>query len=233
MCRRPGKLRCVRESEHDVPGIAALGVAAEKKSLHDSQRETPRVKRLRRKFGQQIKQELRGVVRRLKFIDEMGAHLGLTRLYGRAAPGERVVEATPGYSGTHYTVLATLGWNSVTAPWVLDGPMNTAAFEIYIAHVLAPTLRVGDIVLLDNLSAHKAESIRQVVEARGARLEFLPPYSSDFNPIELCWSKVKTALRAAKARTLDALLKTLMEALESVSLHDIHAWFAHCGYVLS
>jgi len=191
------------------------------------------VKRLRRKFGQQVKQELSGIVPRLKFIDEMGAHLGMTRLYGRAAPGERVIEATPGYSGTHYTIVATLGWNSVTAPWVLDGPMDTAAFETYLAQVLAPTLQVGDIVVLDNLSAHKAESIRQVVEARGARLEFLPPYSSDFNPIELCWSKVKTALRTAKARTLDALLKALMAALESVSLQDIHAWFAHCGYVLS
>jgi len=214
-----------------VPGVAALGFATEKKSLHDSQRETPRVKRLRRKFSKHIEQELVGVVQRLKFIDEIGAHLGLTRLYGRAAPGERVVEATSGYSGTHYTIVATLGWNSVTAPWVLDGPMDTAAFETYIAKVLAPTLQVGDIVLLDNLSAHKAEVIRKVVEARGAQLEFLPPYSSDFNPIELCWSKVKTALRAAKARTLDALLKALMEALESVSLHDIHAWFAHCGYI--
>ncbi len=216
-----------------MPGIAALGFAAKKKSLHDSQRETPRVKRLRRKFGQQIKQELSEVIQHLKFIDEMGAHLGLTRLYGRAAPGERVVEATPGYSGKHYTILATLGWNSVTAPWVLDGPMDTVAFETYVAQVLAPTLQVRDIVLLDNLSAHKAESIAQLVEARGARLEFLPPYSSDFNPIELCWSKVKTALRNAKARTLDALLKALVEALESVSLQDIHAWFKHCGYVLS
>jgi transposase/uncharacterized protein YnzC (UPF0291/DUF896 family) len=216
-----------------VPGIAPLGVAAKKKSLHDSQRETPRVKRLRRKFGQQIKQELSGVVQRLKFIDEMGAHLGLTRLYGRAAPGERVVEATPGYSGQHYTILATLGWNSVTAPWVLDGPMDTRAFETYVAQVLVPTLQAGDIVVLDNLSAHKAENIRQAVEACGARLEFLPPYSSDFNPIELCWSKVKTALRTAKARTLDALLKALVDALESVSMQDIHAWFKHCGYVLS
>jgi transposase/uncharacterized protein YnzC (UPF0291/DUF896 family) len=216
-----------------VPGIAALGVAAKKKSLHDSQRETPRVKRLRRKFGKRIEQELGEVVQHLKFIDEMGAHLGLTRLYGRAAPGERVVEATPGYSGQHYTILATLGWDSVTAPWVLEGPMDTIAFETYVAHVLAPTLQLGDIVMLDNLSAHKAERITRLVEARGARLEFLPPYSSDFNPIELCWSKVKTALRTAKARTLDALLTALMEALESVSVQDIHAWFKHCGYVLS
>jgi transposase len=102
-----------------------------------------------------------------------------------------------------------------------------------VQQVLAPTLRRGDIVVLDNLSAHTGQRIRQLIEARGAHLEFLPPYSPDLNPIELCWSKIKTALRAAKARTLDALLDAVADGLRSVARSDIHAWFAHCGYVPS
>ena len=173
------------------------------------------------------------LVKRLKFIDESGANLGLTRLCGRAAPGQRIVEATPGYSGPHYTLVATLGWKEITAPWVLEGAMDRVAFEAYVRSQLLPTLRRGDIVVLDNLSAHTGEPIRQLIEARGARVQFLPPYSADFNPIELCWSKIKTALRAAKARTFDTLMEALAQALRSISLTDIQNWFAHCGYVLS
>jgi len=154
------------------------------------------VKRLRRQFAQRVTQELGARVRRWKFIDESGVHLGLTRLYGRAAPGERVGEATPGHAGMHYTVVAALGWHGVSAPWVVEGAMDGWAFETYLKRVLAPTLRAGDIVLMDNLSVHKGESVRRMIEARLARLEFLPPYSPDRNPIEQCWSKVKTVLRA-------------------------------------
>lgn len=180
----------------------------------------------------QFVESLGTLVKRLKFIDESGAHLGLTRLFGRAAPGQRIVEATPGYSGPHYTLVATLGWKEVTAPWIFEGATDRVAFETYVRSQLLPTLRRGDIVVLDNLSAHTGETIRQLIEARGARVQFLPPYSSDFNPIELCWSKIKTALRAAKARTFDALLEALARALRSISLTDIQDWFAHCGYVL-
>jgi transposase len=106
------------------------------------------------------------------------------------------------------------------------------AFETYLEAELAPTLHPGDIVLADNLSAHKSAEAQRLVAKRGARLVFLPPYSSDFNPIELCWSKIKTALRAAKARTFDALLDALANALRSVSSADVEAWFAHCGYAI-
>jgi transposase len=216
-----------------VSGTAAFELAAKKKSLHDSQRETPRVKALRQDFQTQFVEDLGKLVKRLKFLDESGAHLGLTRLCGRAAPGERVVEATPGYSGPHYTLIATLGWQEVTAPWIFEGPINRLAFEAYVRSQLLPTLRRGDILVMDNLSAHTGETIRQLIEAQGVRLEFLPPYSPDFNPIELCWSKVKAALRAAKARTLDALVEAVAEALRSISFTDIQNWFAHCGYALS
>jgi transposase/uncharacterized protein YnzC (UPF0291/DUF896 family) len=215
-----------------VPGIADIELATKKKSLHDSQRETPRVKALRQDYQMRFVESLDKLVKRLKFLDESGTHLGLTRLCARAAPGQRIVEATPGYSGPHYTLVATLGWKEVTAPWILEGAMDRVAFEAYVRSQLLPTLRRGDIVVMDNLSAHTGETIRQLIEARGARLQFLPPYSSDFNPIELCWSKIKTALRAAKARTFEALVKALSKALRSISLTDIQDWFAHCGYAL-
>jgi len=169
----------------------------------------------------------------LKFLDESGAHLGLTRRCGRAAPGERVVEATSGYSGRHYTLVAALSWTGVQAPWLLEGAMDSAAFEVYVQHLLAPTLRRGDVVLLDNLSAHYSERAREFIEARGARVEFLPPYSPDLNPIEQCWAKIKEALRAAKPRTLDELLAAFQQALLSVTPEDAIAWFAHCGYLLA
>jgi transposase/uncharacterized protein YnzC (UPF0291/DUF896 family) len=223
----------LHQSERDGAHRAVLEFTAKKKTLHDSQRDTPRVTALRQDFVAYVQTELSDLLSHLQFIDESGLHLGLTRLYGRAAPGERVPEGTPDYSGLHYTTIAAIGLRGVSAPWLFAGAMTALAFETYVQVELAPTLRQGDIVLADNLSAHKSAEARRLIAARGARREFLPPYSSDFNPIELCWSKVKTALRAAKARTFDDLLKALASALRSVSRADIQAWFAHCGYAVS
>jgi transposase len=200
--------------------LARLALPRKKKSLHDSQRDTPRVKAMREAFVEKVADEWADLLARLRFIDESGVNLGLTRRYGRAAPGERVVEGTPGVSGAHYTVVAALGGRGLKAPWVINSAMNTITFEVYGEHVLAPTLRTGDIVVLDNLKAHKSPRVITLIEARGARREFLPPYSPDLNPIELCWSKVKAALRAAKARTRDALLDALAEAFRSISRQD-------------
>jgi transposase len=201
--------------------------------IHDSERDTPRVKRLRAAFAVRVTEELVDILPRLKFLDESGVNLGLTRLYGRAAPGERVVEATPGTSGPHYTLVAALGMTGVQAPWVFEGAMTTVAFDTYIDQVLAPTLRRGEVLLMDNLAAHKSGHAQATLEARRVRLIFLPPYSPDLNPIEKCWAKVKQALRAAKARTWEALLEALREALLSVSRSDVLAWFAHCGYEMA
>lgn len=168
----------------------------------------------------------------MKFIDESGLHLGFTRLYGRAQPGQRVTEGTPDYSGAHYTTLAAISLHGLEAPWLFEGAMTGSIFETYVEAELARTLHRNDIVLIDNLSAHKSVEARRLIEARGARLEFLPPYSSDLNPIELCWAKIKTILRSAKARTYKALLKALTHAFRSISRADIQAWFVHCGYSL-
>lgn len=189
------------------------------------------MKAQRRAFAQQVAEKLSRVLARLRFIDECGTHLGLTRLYGRAAPGERVVEATPGYSGPHYTLVASLSLIGVQAPWAFEDAMNTQAFETYVEQVLGPTLQAGDLVVLDNLSAHKGAEVHRLIEARGAQLVFLPPYSPDLNPIEKCWAKVKTALRKAKARTWEALLDALAAALRAITPDDALAWFTHCGYV--
>jgi transposase len=191
------------------------------------------VKRLRAAFGERMTEVLAPLAEKLHFLDEFGLHLGLTRLYGRAAPGQRVVEATPGYSGPHYTGVAALSLRGVRAPWLLEGSMDGPAFEAYVRHVLAPTLRRGDIVVLDNLRPHTQAAIRRLIEARGATVEFLPPYSPDLNPIEQCWATVKAALRRAKARTFDALLDALAEALRAVSRPEAAAWFAHCGYAIN
>ena len=188
------------------------------------------MRRLRRVVRQRITTEWKTKLARLKFIDESGTNLGFTRRFGRARPGQRVIEGTPDDSGPHYTLVAALGLQGVQAPWMLEGAMDGLAFEVYVGQVLVPTLRPGDMVFMDNLSFHKAPHIRQLIEAASARLEFLPPYSPDLNPIELCWSKIKTALRASKARTFEALLDALDEAFGTVTKQDAKAWFAHCGY---
>lgn len=187
---------------------------------------------LREAFSERMTDVLAEVAHKLYFIDEIGTHLGLTRLYGRAAPGERVVEATPGYSGPHYTTIAALSLQGVCAPFVFKGSTDGPAFETYVEFLLAPKLRRGDIVVMDNLSSHKHDVIRTLIEARGATVEYLPPYSPDLNPIEKCWSKVKTWLRKAKARTFDELIAALADALHAVSKQDAAAWFAHCGYAI-
>jgi transposase len=169
-------------------------------------------------------------VHRLKFVDESGATLAMIRRYGRATPGQRVVDHVPDNYGVNYTMLAALGLEGLHAPWVVDGAVNGDIFRWWVRDILGPTLRPGDIVLWDNLSAHKVAGVEELLAARGARLLRLSPYSPDFNPIEQCWSKMKTGLRRAKARTIEALMEAIKHALETVTEADIRGWFTHCGY---
>jgi transposase len=156
----------------------------------------------------------------------------MTRLYGRAPRGHRVVGSIPKNWGHNVTLLAALSTTGVEATMTIEGATDTDVFCAYLSEVLSPTLRTGDIVVMDNLSAHKAQRVRELIEARGARLVYLPPYSPDFNPIERCWSKIKTALRAAKARTSERLNEAIKQAFETVTEADARAWFTHCGYAL-
>lgn len=169
---------------------------------------------------------------RCKFIDESGVNISMTRLYGRAPKGHRVVGSIPQNWGRNITMLAALSVTGVVAAMTVEGATDTDVFCAYVSDVLSPTLETGDIVVMDNLSAHKAQRVRELIEARGARLVYLPPYSPDFNPIERCWSKIKTFLRAAKARTSERLNEAIKQAFETITEADARAWFKHCGYAL-
>ena len=172
-------------------------------------------------------------VERFKFLDESSINISLTRLYGRAAPDQRVVDSTPQPSGPQTTTLAVIGLMGITAPLVLSGAVNGTVFYGYIQHCVVPTLKPGDILFMDNLSAHKVAGLEELIRSCGAHLIYLPPYSSDFNPIELAWSKVKTILRRLKARTFPDLIEALKHALLAITPQDIHCWFAHCGYAIN
>jgi transposase len=156
----------------------------------------------------------------------------MTRPYGRAAPGERVVGAVPQNYGAHVTMIAALSLHGVDAVMTIDGATDAEVFRAYVEHVLGPTLVPGDIVIMDNLRAHKVAGIRERIEACGAQLVYLPPYSPDLSPIEPCWSKLKTLLRAAQARTRDAIDAAIEHVLAAVTLSDARGWFRHCGYAL-
>lgn len=156
----------------------------------------------------------------------------MTRLYGRAAKGARVIETVPQKYGENITMLATLSLSGVQAPMTINGAVDGVVFKVYVEQMLSPTLKAGDVVVMDNLPAHKVSGIRELIEARGAKLIYLPPYSPDLNPIEKCWSKIKTYLRAAKARTREELEKALREALLSVTAEDARGWFKSCGYAI-
>jgi transposase len=154
----------------------------------------------------------------------------MTRRYGRAAPGQRVVDSVPANYGANHTMLAAIGLDGLHAPWVVDGAVNGDIFRCWVGEVLGPTLQPGDVVLWDNLAAHKVAGVEALITARGARLLWLSPYSPDFNPLEQCWSKIKTWLRQAKARTVEALMDAIKHALDTITEADIRGWFTHCGY---
>ena len=156
----------------------------------------------------------------------------MIRRYGRAPKGERVIGAVPQNYGANVTMLAALGSQGVEAVMTIDGATDAEVFRVYVEQVLRPTLRPGGLVIMDNLRAHKAAGIREAIEQAGAQLWYLPPYSPDVSPIEPCWSKLKTALRTAEARTREALEHAIAQALATITASDARSWFHHCGYAL-
>lgn len=168
----------------------------------------------------------------LVFLDESGAQTDMTRRYGRAPVGERCVDHTPHGHWKTLTMLSAIRTDGVIqeATMVYDGPMNRDTFVDYVGHCLVPTLRPGDVVVMDNLASHKAAEVRELIEAAGADLWYLPPYSPDFNPIEKLWSKVKAWLRRVMARTFDGLLGAIADALRAVAADECVNYFKACGY---
>lgn len=168
--------------------------------------------------------------RRLRFIDEAGVNLAMTRLRGRAPRGERACESVPRNYGAQTSLIGALSLSGVEAVMTIEGAVDTDVFNVYLEQVLRPTIKRGDVLVLDNLSAHHASRIEEVADACGAEVLWLSPYSPDFSPIEMMWSKIKTAMRAAKARTQEELERAFQAARELVTKSDCRGWFTHCGY---
>jgi transposase len=210
-----------------VEQVAAPQAPAQKKSQRAAEQDRPDVAAARQEWraGQAgLNPE------RLVFIDETGAATNMARRYGRCPRGQRLVSSVPWGHWKTTTFVAALRVDRVTAPCVLDGPMDGDSFRAYIKQSVVPTLRQDDIVVIDNLSSHKVAGIREAIEAAGAELRYLPPYSPDLNPIEQLFAKIKALLRKAAARTIDALIAAIADALTKVTPRECANYLAHQGY---
>jgi transposase len=163
-------------------------------------------------------------------VDESGTHIAMDRLRSRAPRGMRAYGQVPKNRGKNLTLIASMSLSGMGESMVVEGATDAAAFEAYVEHFLAPSLTEGQVVVMDNLGAHQPKRIRELIEARGAEMVYLPSYSPDLNPIEQTFSKIKNILRKLRARTHEPLLEAMEEALSKVSAADAAGWFSHCGY---
>ncbi|MGC2834760.1 MAG: IS630 family transposase [Methylocella sp.] len=198
-----------------------------KKSIHAAEQDRPDVAAARKALR---KEQPTLDPKHLVFIDETAATTKMTRLYGRAPQGKRLVDKVPHGHWKTTTFICGLRYDGVTAPFVLDGPMDGPHFLAYVEQILAPTLKKGQIVFLDNVSTHKVDGVEQAIEARGARAIFLPAYSPDLNPIEQLFARLKSFLRKMKARTVDELWRAISSFLKEVSKDECKAYLANSGY---
>jgi transposase len=166
----------------------------------------------------------------LVFVDESGVNRGMTRLYARSPQGQRAYGSAPRNYGPNVSVLGALSLGGPLTTVHVEGAIDGEFFQLFVEQELVPVLWPGAVVMVDNLSTHKAAGVREAIEAVGARLAYLPPYSPDLNPIELAWSKLKSSLRKAAARTTKALNRALSEAIAALSPSDAQGYFSHCGY---
>jgi transposase len=180
-----------------------------------------------------FRERLKGVdPERLRFVDESSTTIALTPRYGRAPRGERALGKAPRNWGKNVTLISSITLEGMGASMSIEGSSDTDSFGLYMREILAPTLKAGQIVLMDNLSVHRSKWVRELIEERGCQLWLLPPYSPDFNPIEEAFSKVKALLRRAQTRVLEALFEATEDALVSVSAEDARGYFRHCGYTM-
>ena len=209
----------------DVAGGPPAGLDAQKKSLRAAERDEAARAAWREEAAALDPAAL-------VFVDETSTNTAMTRRRARAPRGERAAGRAPRNHGPNVTLLAALTPEGIGPALAVPGAVDGAAFVLYAERVLAPSLRPGQVVVLDNLSAHKHEDARAAVEAAGCRLLFLPAYSPDFNPIELAFAKVKERLRAAAERTFDGLVAATGAAVDAVTTADARGFFAHCGFPL-
>ena len=205
-----------------MAGGSGAGSAAEKKSLHATERDTEENRRRREAFLIR----LRSISpEELIYLDESGVSTQMTRRYARAPRGVRVHETTPEGNWKILTILGAMSLRGMIATMTIEAATDAEIFLAYLDHVLCPALRPGNVVVMDNLSSHKVTGVRERIEAAGAQLLYLPPYSPDLNPIEKAWAKLKQLLRTAKARTAHALEQAIEELLPNIRPQDAQAWF--------
>ena len=207
--------------------LRRLGLSRKKKVLHASEQDRPDVQKKRRQW-KRISRQLSA--KRLIFIDQTSVSTRLGRDYGRAPAGERVTGSRPEKQYEMSTLMGALHWNGNVDSLVYPGATDTSAALSFVETQLAPVLTPGDIVVWDNLKPHRSPAVIHAIEATGATVYPLPPYSPDLNPIEKLWSKLKTLLRGIAARTQDALIDGLDKVLQQVTSFDIQHWYEHCGY---
>ncbi|WP_156362147.1 IS630 family transposase [Sphingomonas sp. Leaf208] len=207
--------------------FARRGITPQKKTAHATEQDRPDIlKRREEWFDGQLDLDPEQLI----FIDETWASTNMARRYGRAPRGERLRAGVPHGHWKTTTFVAGLSRTGMIAPWVLDGPMNGDAFTTYVTRVLVPELSPGNVVIMDNLSSHKAPAVRVAIEAAGARLLFLPPYSPDFNPIEMAFSKLKAHLRKAAERTIHGLWDAIGRIVDLYSPQECSNYFSAAGY---
>jgi transposase len=206
----------------DLASVKEVGPAAEKKSLHAVERDTEANLKRREEFTARIQSIS---PERLIFLDESGVTTSMTRLYARSAGGKRNHVATPGGHWKIMTILGAMSMNGMIATMTVEKPTDTDIFLAYVEHLLYPVLKSGDVVVMGNLSAHKAPTVHKWIEKAGAEVLYLPPYSPDLNPIEKAWAKIKERLREAKARTKETFDQAITETLPHIAPSNAKAWF--------
>jgi transposase len=219
-----------RVRRHHVGDAGSARLYAQKKTRHAAEQERADVAEARAAW----RENQGGLnVNRLVFIDETWAATNMARSNGRALKGARLMASIPHGHWKTTTFIGALRAEGLVAPMVVDGAVNGDIFLAYVDQVLAPTLRPGDIVIMDNLSSHKIEGVRAAIEAKGAELRYLPPYSPDLNPIEQLFAKLKALLRSAAARTVEALWAAIGRLIDAFTAEECRNYFRHCGYVRS
>ncbi len=208
-----------------MPSHEAGGAVKEKKTLAASEQD-PEARAAWRQAVSMLDPK------KLVFIDEAGSHTAMTRTHARAPKGQRAFGSVPRNRGGNLTLLAALSKERIQAEWLIEGSVDGTVFVTWLEQVLLPTLTPGQIVVMDNLRAHYRKEVRTLIEARGCSLLYLPPYSPDFSPIELAFSKIKGRLKSLAARTRQALADAIAEACRTVGSADVAGWFRHCGYNL-
>lgn len=196
--------------------------------MYASERESQRVRDLREQWRTR---QAALSERRVVFIDETGVNLALARLYGRARRGQRARGAVPKNYGESVTLIGAIDQTGLFASLTFRGATDTLAMKVFVSEILLPALSPGDCVVWDNLAVHKTRSVRELFAEAGVELMFLPPYSPDLNPIEMCWSKLKTYLRFVGARTYETLSEAISAAIKLITAADARNWMQHCGYV--